>query len=194
MILLFWKSLLIWWNLRKSWFNPSFCRKWPLARDRLVWEMKNDYWADCYWVKLVSSRFFSVNRDSTKINVWRQAITKSAKINNVKLFLKYHWPGNTTIYAFIAESYVYLTEKILFRSAFCSAQAAIEQTSNSVIFLVKTKVLETHENWTLIQHIWKIIVICANLSNPTLSSQNEFWSKAILFLLQTDIRAIRSTG
>ena len=35
LILLFWKSLLIWWNLRKSWFNPSFCRKWPLARDRL---------------------------------------------------------------------------------------------------------------------------------------------------------------
>ena len=26
-------------NLRKSWFNPSFCRKWPLARGRLVWEI-----------------------------------------------------------------------------------------------------------------------------------------------------------
>ena len=185
-------------NLRKSWFNPSFCRKWPLAaRDRLVWEMKNDYWADCYWVKLVSSRFFSVNRDSTKINVWRQAITKSAKINNVKLFLKYHWPGNTTIYAFIAESYVSFTEKILFPSAFFSAQGANIKWSNSVFFVKtgnKSLFLETRENWTLIQHIWKIIVICANLSNPTLSSQNEFWSKTILFLLQTDIRAIRSAG
>ena len=98
---------------------------------------------------------FSVSKlrtNSTKINVWRQAITKSAKIKNVKLFLKYHWPGNTTIYAFIAESYVSLTEKILFRSAFSSAQGAIIKLSffswKPVLVKTENKILflETREN------------------------------------------------
>ena len=42
-------------------------------------------------------------------------------MNDAKLFLNFHWPGNTKIYAFIAESYVFITEKILFGSALYSA-------------------------------------------------------------------------
>ena len=56
-------------------------------------------------------------------------------MKNFKLFLKFHWSGNTrntTIYAFIAESYVFITEKILFHSALCSAHPRREQTTQSV--------------------------------------------------------------
>ena len=34
-------------------------------------------------------------------------------MNVVKLFLKYHFPGNTSVYVFITEIYVYITKKLI---------------------------------------------------------------------------------
>ena len=54
--------------------------------------------------------FFSVNRDLTKIDISRQKLTKSAKRKLVKLFLKFHLPGNTKIYVFITEICIFITQ------------------------------------------------------------------------------------
>ena len=58
---------------------------------------------------VLSESVFSVNRDLTKIDISRQKLTKSAKKKLVKLFLKFHLPGNTEIYVFITEICIFIT-------------------------------------------------------------------------------------
>ena len=71
-------------------------------------------------------------------------ITKNAKMKYVKLFLEFHWPGNTQIYAFIAESYVF----IYIAQRFAQLR---DQTTDSV-FSWKKK-LSTHRKLNKQQHV-----------------------------------------
>ena len=89
----------------------------------ICFQISNFFWffslnLNCLLFSFVSSCFFSVNRDSTKINVWRQAITKSAKMKNVKLFLKFHWPGNTKIMLSLLRVMFLLLRKFYFAQRF----------------------------------------------------------------------------
>ena len=40
-------------------------------------------------------------------------MNQNAEMNFVKLFLKYNFPGNTSIYVFITQIYIYVTKKII---------------------------------------------------------------------------------
>ena len=53
----------------------------------------------------------------------------------VKLFLKFYWPGNTKIYALIAESYVFISEIAQrFATEWPSQPALTKQTTHSVFW------------------------------------------------------------
>ena len=90
----------------------------------------------------VSSCFFSVNRDLTKIDVLRQIITKNAKMKYVKLFWGFHWPGNTQIYASIAESMFLFLRKFYIAQHFAQLRLGTKQRTQ---FFRENKYLKNQE-------------------------------------------------